>query len=191
METLDHDYTLHSRKYAGDENLLVKFENDKEKDEAASLAKGRPIFKDIVTIDIRIAGDRDVTHRKMRPQDIERFPRHWEAFQRRVAGREEIIGTPLSLWYHPQMSPARIEEFRHLNIVTVEQLVGAPDSMTGRLMGFQSVKTAAKAWLEATKSAAPVLELTEKLNAMNLKMEEQQKEIARLTKALLKDKAKD
>lgn len=191
METLDHDYTMHSRKYAGDENLLVKFEHDKEKDEAASLAEGRPIFKDIITIDIRIPGDRDVTHRKMRQTDIERFPRHWAAFQARVGNHETVIGTPLDMWYHPQMSKARVAELVHMNIHTVEQLVGAPDSQTARIMGFQTLKTAAKSWLEATKSAAPVLELTEKLNAMNLKFEEQSKEIARLTKLLLKDKAKE
>ena len=191
METIDHDYTMHHRRYAGDENLLVKFEHDKEPDTDASLKEGRPIFKDIITIDIRIPGDRDVTHRKMRPTDIERFPRHWDAFQRRVAGKEEVIGTPLSLWYHPQMSPARVEEFRHMNITTVEQLVGAPDSVTARVMGFQTLKTAAKTWLAATKSAAPVLELTEKLNAMQLKFDIQQKEVERLTKALLKDKSKE
>jgi len=181
MEVLDHDYTVHHRRYAGDESLLVKFFLAPVKDDAKSLEEGRPIFADMEHIDIRIPGSRDnIVIRPVRPEDLERFPRHYAAWKNRVGAEAALIGTPLETWHYPQLSPARIEELKAMNIRTVEQIAGAPDSVSGRIMGFQSMKQAATVWLEATKSAAPLLDLTEKLNAALAKIEAQGAELIRL-----------
>jgi len=167
METLDHDYTVHSRQYAGDESLLVKFFVDAIKDEAKSLEEGRPVFKDVEWIDIRIPGNRDnVVIRPIRDEDLVRFPRHYAAFKARTNGIEGIVGTLLESWNNPALSKARIAELNSLNIRTVEQLSECPDSNSAKIMGFQQIKGEAKTWIAATKSAAPVLRLTKELEEL-------------------------
>jgi len=181
MEQLDYDYTVHAREFAGDENLLVKFFVSAVLDEKETALQGRKIFKDAEFIDIRIPGNKDnVVIRPLRQMDLQRFPKHYAAFKARVSG-DVVIGTPLEAWPTPLLTPARIAELRSLNIRTVEQIVAAADSITQSLMGFQSLKQAAQLFVEASKSAAPLADLTTKLTDALLKIEEQGREIARLT----------
>jgi len=182
METLDYDYTMHARQGAGDDNLLVKFYVDAVKDEKASLEEGRPVFKDVEFIDIRIPGNKDnIVVRPVRaPSDMERFPRHYAAFKARVS-QETVVGTPLAQWPNPAMTPSRIAELYALNIRTVEQIVATPDSVTQKVMGFQTLKNSAVTYLEITKSSAPIGALTKKLDDALAIIETQGRELARLT----------
>jgi hypothetical protein len=181
METIDHDHTLHSTPNKGDETLLVKFFIDAVKDEKESRAAGRPIFKDAEWIDIRIPGNRDnVVIRPVRADDIQRFPRHYDAFKRRIGGEEGMVGTPLAAWGWPGMTRARIEEMKYFNVRTVENIAGMADGLGQKIMGFQAMKTAAKEYLASSSSRAPMMQLQLKMEALMLKVDEQATTIARL-----------
>ena len=118
-------------------------------------------------IDIRIPGNRDnVVCRPARDKDKQRFPRHYAAFQQRIAGKEEkIVGTPLSAWPYEGLTPARVKELDFFNIRTVEQLATTSDNAGAKLPGFQAMKQAAKLYLETASKQAPV-------NAMNKRIVE-------------------
>ena len=184
MQTLEYDYTDHIRPNAGDDSLLVKFYMDAAQDMVASKAAGRPVFKDIEWIDIRIPGNRDnIVIRPVRPEDTQRFPRHYQAFKNRIAtgGKESEIGTPLSAWPYAGLTPARVKELDFFNIRTVEQLAGTSDGTGAKMPGFQAMKQAAVAYLEIAKQQEPVRELQKQLDDMNAIIKKQAAMIERLS----------
>jgi hypothetical protein len=165
LQSLGYDHTVHARTHAGDENLLVKFYMDLVEDTSASKKQGRPIFKEVEWIDIRIPGSRDTRVRPARDKDKQRFPQHYAAFKARTAeDGEEVVGTPLEIW--PVISASQAAEMRFFNIRTVENLAGAPDSLGEKFMGFSAIKTKAAAFLEAAKGAAPILALQERVEQL-------------------------
>ena len=167
LGTLEYDHTVHITPNAGDDALLVKFFMDAALDSVASKDAGRPIFKDVEWIDIRIPGNRDnVVIRQARDKDKQRFPRHYAAFQQRTAGQEKIVGTLLSAWPYPAMTPARVKELDFHNIRTVEQLAGTNDSSGKNLPGFHAMKQAAKAYLALAKEQAPITKMQSQIDSM-------------------------
>lgn len=182
MQTLDYDYTVHHRQNAGDDALLVRFFIDAAKDDVASKEAGRPIYKDVEWIDIRIPGSKDnVVVRPARPGDRERFPRHYAAFKQRIGNAEKVVGTPLAMW--PILTKAQVEELKFFNIHTVEQLVGCPDSTSMNFMGIQVLKQKARDYLAAAQSAAPLAALREEVDALKAQNTELIAELKKLRDA--------
>ena len=127
-----------------DENLLVKFFHKEREDKAKTLAEGRPCFKEVEYIEIRIPGQRDAQAcRPASSRDKQRFPRHYDAFQRRVEIPEE--GTLLKEW--PQISRSQVEELAYLNVKTVEKLASTSDIHLNKLHGGVALKQRAAKWL--------------------------------------------
>lgn len=150
---------------AGDEGLLVKFYHKPVPDANRTQEEGRPIFKEVVYIDIRQPGSRTGgVARPVRQTDIARFPEHYKRFLARQ-DQEAYDGTPLSEW--PGLTRAQVEEMKFFNVHTVEQLANMSDANSGNFMGLQNLKAKAKAYLEAAKNnaAAEALLAAEKKNA--------------------------
>ena len=147
----------------GNDTLLVKFFKHAKQDAAASLEAGRPIFNELVYVEKRIPGNRDsVIRRPIYDKDKQEFPRHYAAFLARE-DQATVSGTPLGLW--PGVSTAQVEELKHFNVCTLEQLVGMPDSQSGQFMGLATLRKKAGEFLAATERAAPVLQHAEELEA--------------------------
>lgn len=158
MQTADFnvDSFQQSNQREADKHLLVKFYLAPKKDNARSIEEGRPIFKDVDFVDIRVPGNRDnVIIRPASRDDINRFPDHYKAYQDRLEVPEE--GTPLSEW--SGMSRSMAEELSFAHVKTVEQLANMADSQVGKFMGLYSIKDRAKAWLEQAASQKPFMEL--------------------------------
>lgn len=163
----------------GDEALAVRFFVKPKPDPTASLEAGRPMFKDAVYINIRQPGNKDsVVERVATDMDKQRFPRHWEAYQNRVTDPEGLEGTLLSAW--PALSSAQVEELKYFNIRTVEQLVATSDSNAQNIMGFQTLKRRAEAFLEASEQSAA----GERIAAQEQTIVEQQETIQALSARL-------
>lgn len=151
-----------------DEQLLVKFFTKQKEDKTASLKEGRPIFKDVEYIDIKVPGNRSGgACRVANFQDKQRFPRHYAAFQQRK--EMPVEGTPLGEW--PLMSRSQVEELAFHNVKTVEQLVAMSDGLSAQFMGMNSLRTKAKMWLEQTEDTARINEI-ESLKEANLEKDE-------------------
>ena len=153
-----------------DEQLLIKFFLRERENKEETLKQGRPIFKEVEYVEIRVAGKRDA--QACRPAtwaDKSRFPRHYEAFQKRTELPEE--GTPLSQW--PQISRSQVEEFAYMHIKTVEQLVYMADSNCHKIHGGLLLKNRAAQFLEASEATALIAEkaeLQKRLDDMEAKM---------------------
>ncbi|RKZ59718.1 MAG: hypothetical protein DRQ44_13420 [Gammaproteobacteria bacterium] len=158
MEQYEHnveDFDAQNAKQ-GDDTLLVKFFIKSRPDSAASLKEGRPIFKDVEYIDIKIPGSRTGgACRPARQNDIERFPRHYAAFKNRM--EPPVEGTPLVEW--PQISRSQAEELSFHNVKTVEQLADMADVHASKFMGMNALRDKAKAFLKNAAEAAPALAL--------------------------------
>lgn len=185
-QTLEYDYAVHSAPGAGDNELKVRFFIDAIHDMVSSAKEGRAIYKDCEWIEIKIPGNRDnVVKRPVRKSDIARFPQHYSMFKARVGknGTEEIVGTLLSAWPHPGMTPARVLELDFYNIRTVENLAAVSDSNGAKLMGLQALKADAIKFLDIAKKAAPIAALRVELKAAQALAERQQAQIEGLLKA--------
>ena len=167
-----------------DDGLLVRFFSKPIADQLATQEKGRPMFKDVDWIDIKVPGSRDGVCRPARPRDISRFPRHYQAYKNRTSDEEVLEGTPLSEW--PGITRARVEELAFANIRTVENLAAAPDSNLQQFMGMNVLKAKAIAWLQAAKEARPTEELHEEL----AKRDEEIAELQAAVKAMQKTQPK-
>lgn len=77
-------------------------------------------------------------------------------------------GIPLEMF--PMLTPAVIMELKALNIFTVEDLAGLPDSSLHRVHMGQTLKVNAKAWLENKKDSDVIERQTRENNALKDKM---------------------
>ena len=153
------DMALGRNSQAGDENLLVRFYKHPMQDSAKTLEEGRPIFSEKDFIEIMIPGNKDsIIQRPASKLDINRFPRHWQAYQSRTS-QDGMEGTPLEEW--PGINRAQVEEFKFMNIRTVEQLATMSDANSQKFNGINSIRDKAKAYLESAKGNAASGALTE------------------------------
>jgi hypothetical protein len=172
---LEYDYRAFNSRFSGDEALLVKFYMDTVEDKAESKKEGRPIFKEVEFVDIRIPGDRNAICRPARDYDKNRFREHYRRFKDRVEGDDQIVGTLLTEW--PPIPRSMCEELAFFHVKTVEQLANMSDSQASRFMGINKMRARAKQWLENAEKQKPIDELQDKLD-------EQNSEIAELKAAL-------
>lgn len=172
---------------AGDEKLHVTFRLEPLKDEAASREQGRPIFKEVEFIKIAVPGQKtEIVERVVREKDRERFARQYDRWKRN-GEQEALIGTPLAEW--PGITRSQVEELKHFNVRSVEQLANLSDGNAQKFPGIQALKAKAKDYLEKAKGNAPLekmrAELSERDNqieALRRQLLEQGEAIEKLTK---------
>ncbi len=177
METLDYDHTLHQTD-EGDKKLHAVFYMHFLQNPTKSQAEGRPIFDDVVFVKIFVPGDRtNIIDRPERPDDKFRFATQYARFK---AGQDQrATGTPIEEW--PIVTRGMAEELKFAGFSTVEQIAGASDTATQKMMGFQDLKSKAKAYLEVAKgNSAPIEDLTAKLNEVLAQNKIMQETIATL-----------
>lgn len=163
----------------GDAKLFVRFYSKPTKDDEESVKQNRAVFKDVVYINIKLPGDKfNDVNRTAFPEDIQRFPMHYERFRK---GQEQIVGTPIDAL--PFLTEAQAEEYKALFIKTVEQLAGLPDSVTQRILGSVTHKQQAQAWLDSFKGADRLrAEFEEKDKARDAEMAELRARLDAMTK---------
>jgi len=170
-----------------DDTLLVKFEYRPKENKTESKLQGRPIFMDVLYIDIRTPGSKDHVCRPAKDRDIKRFPRHHRAFMERVDGQEaRIEGTLLTEW--PLVTRAMCEELAYFNVKTVEQLVGMSDAHSGQFMGINNLKRKAQAWLETAKEQNAAMHLKTELELRDQTIAELREQMAELQELVKKPK---
>lgn len=173
LADINPDDFMEHRQAEGDKALAVKFFVKPLQDKIATLAEGRPIFKDTVYIDIRIPGERDsAACRPATQADIKRFPDHYRAFRNRTSD-EGLVGTPLSEW--PMITRSEAENMAFFNVKTVEQLANMNDSANHQFRGIHALKAKATEWLGQNKDkqgfAKENTELRAQLAAMQAQLD--------------------
>ena len=176
MQTADFNHNDFSNTSEADKNLLVKMFTKEVQNKLESQAKGRAIFKEKTYIEIRIAGQRDAQAcRPITHADKQRFPAHWEAYQKRVEPPTE--GTPLSQW--AVISRTQAEELAFINVKTVEQLSTVADTNIQNFKGGYGLREKAVKWLENAGIEADKRDKSE----MRDEIEELKAQIAKLVSA--------
>jgi hypothetical protein len=136
---------------AMDAKLFVQFFSKPVKNDEKSIAAGRAIFEPHEFVIIKIPGDKNndvVKDLTLEPYYIQRFPIHYARFKK---NQEQIVGTPLNVV--PFLTEVQVEEYKAINIRTVEQLAGMSDVNCQTLMGSVKHKQDAQAFLDTFKSA--------------------------------------
>lgn len=171
-------------KYGNDESTYPVFSVEAQKDEEASIAEGREIFKDVEWITIHFAGDNlKKVSRPATDEDKMRFPRHYEAFKSQGIQLQE--GTPLTEW--SLVSKAMALNLKSMNIHTVEQLAACSDGNLG-FMGGRELQKKAIAWLENAKGNGAISQLQSENEELKRNLQAMQKQIDALAKKPEKEK---
>lgn len=163
-----------------DKSLLVKFYLKPRADKAATSLHGRPVFKDVEYIDIRVPGSRNGAARPATDRDKMRFAEHYRMFKERIEAPLE--GTPLVEW--PPISRSQVEQLAFLHVKTVEQLAAVADSHVGQIMGLGNLKRLAQEFLSAAEADAPLSQLHAELEERDQRLAAQDATIQRLTARL-------
>jgi hypothetical protein len=144
-----------------DRRLLVRFSLEPMLNEEKSSVEGRPIYDETEFVTIMVPGDRDnIVIRPVNEQDRQRFPQqyaHWKN-----TGQQAETGTPISA--APWMNRAQVEELRHFNVRTIEQLANLSDGNAAKFAGIQLLKQKAQAYLAAAAGGAPLEKMQSELN---------------------------
>lgn len=168
METLEYDYTIHTRPRAGDERLAVRFFRKAKQNPDKTAAEGRPIFDEFDYIQIMVPGDRGSAHvRPIRPADLVRFRQqydHWKETQ----NNDMVSGTPIDVL---GLSLAQVEEYRYFGVRTVEQMAELRDDICQKLMGAINIKQKAIAYLQIIKDEAPLRKVQVELDKRDNEIE--------------------
>lgn len=138
------------------DTAIPRFFTEPMQDDAKSAEAGRPIFRDVEFIEIRVPGDKDnIPRRPVKDKDRQRFARQYEAWKRNQANPTE--GTPLSEW--PPLSKSQVEELRHFGVLTLESLAGLSDGQLDRIGPLKGLRAKAQDALMAAAKGAPMSRL--------------------------------
>jgi hypothetical protein len=174
MQTAEFNHEDFSNTAEADKSLLVRFFYKTVQNKLESQQLGRPVFKEKTYIEIRVAGQRDVQAcRPVTYADKQRFPRHYEAFEKRVEPPTE--GMPLLEF--PAITRTQAEELSFMNVKTVEQLASMKDANLSKFMNGYKLRDQAVKWLESNTLAVDDAEKSElKATVADMKLQ-----IAQLT----------
>lgn len=161
-------------RFAEDSKLFVTFFKHPQEDKVESLKEGRPIYKEVDYVRIMVPGDKDsIVVRPARILDKQRFQKQFDAYE---AGEKEYLdGMPLKAW--PMVTRGQVEELKYFGCHTVEQLADLADIHVQKFMGMGTLKEQAKAYIQAAKDNAPLVQL-------NAAVEAKDAEIAALQEAV-------
>jgi len=168
-----------------DSALMVKFYNRAVQNNVESSQVGRPIFQDIIYIEIMTPGNSlNIIDTPAREDHKRRFPLQWAAFNNANGGEQATIGTPITSW--PFLTKAQAEEMKALKFLTVEMLAGASDGqlqVIGMVGGANPMvlRERAKAYLDASRGTAQPQHMAAELAKRDEIIADMQKQIAALS----------
>ncbi len=168
--------------FGSDDKLIVWFFDKPMLNGVASRDANRPVYQNVPHVHIQQPGERDNFEQPATQEHASRFPRQWEAYQKKQSAK--IDGTPLSVLF--PTDPALVKTMEHVNIFTVEQLAALSDTAIQNIgMGGREFVSRAKAYLEAADKGKGFNDLSEKLDKLALQVTEKDTRIAALEAALV------
>jgi hypothetical protein len=154
--------------------MAVFFHAVQVKNNFKSDVEKRPIFEEKIFIKKLVPGDSTlVIDRPVRDTDIEEFPVEWARFEQKK--EQKVAGTPIEAW--TIVSETQKAEFKAMHIYTIDQFANLPDNAGDKIMGFNDLRTKARAFIAAAQDAA----MFDKIRAeTDAKLAQQEEEMAQL-----------
>lgn len=175
-----------------DANLWVEFYTRPSPmpDPVKSEEEGRDIYVDVPWIRILVPGDRTKNYdrpAKLKsdgpndqvPPDTVRFPQQWQSYL--SSSTRATVGQPIEEW--PPISRSEAEQFKRMDIHTVEQLAGLPDSSLTWL-GGRKRRDQAIAWLQSAKDHAGEAKLAHENDQLKAQVEALSHQVQELAERL-------
>lgn len=155
-------------------------DNEKTKEEGAN------VWKDAEYVEILIPNSRDSWVGPVDKKHIERWPKHYEAFQNGQEAPTE--GTPLDVW--PAISPAVVENLKRANVKTVEALATMQETNLQRFGPDMSrLIHKARAYIESRDDTASASKMAQENEELKRKVDDLQEQVKALKKPKKKKKA--
>src|SRR5262245_11167061 len=127
------------------QELRPDFYMDSVRDDAASNAAGREIYREVERVRLIIPGiTATVVVHNVNQGHIQRWPQYYEAFKRGLEA--PISGTPLEQW--PYLNASQVRNLRAHEVRTVEEIAALSDQACSQLgPGAMEMRTRARAFL--------------------------------------------
>lgn len=137
-----------------------------------SALEGRPIFDEILYINIIRPGDKTTDiHRKATDKDKQNYARELDLFLRK--GEQAISGTPIEQLTF--LNRAQIAELKAMNVFSVEALSSLDDRSA--FMGWRDLRNKANAFLAMAKDQAVMTQWKEREEALEVRGKNQDQKI--------------
>jgi len=174
----------------GDDNKkFVVFYDRTIQNKSRSAELGRPEYDVVTYVRIQDPGDNlQIADRPARPEDSQRWPRHFQAYQE---GRGiEQPGTPVELLF--PANPELVAMLKHLKVTTVQALAALEGNGLQQIgMGAEEFKVKARRYLEMAKDGeaytrlqAELAKRDDQIAALTQQNSEMSERLDRLIKAM-------
>lgn len=157
---------MHDEDFEDDEQtqkaakLNVRFELHPVEDKGESAKEGRPIFKEVEYIEIRVPGDKDIVRRPVRDADKQEYRQQYRAWQKDHESGG-LTGTPLSEVSF--ITKSEVKELEYFGCRTVEQLAGMSDGALKNVGPIIAIRKKAQDFMAAAKGNSPITRLNAQL----------------------------
>jgi hypothetical protein len=154
----------------------LRFYTEPVQMEGKSAEAGRPIFEERDYVAITNPGSRDefitlATKKAAQDEFVAWAYKKWKATQEQV-----VDGTPLETV--PFLNKAQVQEFKALNVHTLESLANLPDTAKQRFMGSVELSKKANAYLKSAKDTALATKLQSEVDKKDKELDAMRKQIA-------------
>jgi len=172
--------------FGSDDKLITWFFDKPLLNGLKSKEAGRPIYDNVPHVHIQQPGERDFLEIPATQEHVERFPRKWAAFQTKQ--EQTVEGTLLAVIF--PTNPAVVENLRHVNITTVEQLASLNDTQIQNIgLGGREFVNLAKSFMEHSAKGKDFGALADKIGQLERQRVADQQRIQALEAALEDDGA--
>lgn len=144
---------------------------------------GLPKYRTVELVDLLIPGDKNNTPTKrVTPEVKQRFAREYALWKAQGQANDAQIGDGLPLNQWPQIPKELAAGLAHANVFTVQQLANLSDSQCQirGTIGLRKYRDMAAAYIDASRAAAPIAELTKKNEALENQLALMQKQMTQM-----------
>lgn len=134
---------------------------------------GLPKYRTLELVDLLIPGDnKSAPTKRVTPEIKQMFASQYAAWKASGSAPEAMIGNGLPLQHWPQIPRELAAGLAHANVFTVEQLAGLSDSQCQirGTIGLRKYRDMAAAFVDASKAAGPIAELTKQNELLEKQM---------------------
>lgn len=153
--------------FGSDQQLLVKFFKHPQISKFKSTEAGRPVFEDVIMIEVLQPGEKDAVRVLADDFHKHRFARQWENFEKGNA--QAIVGTPLELLFPNE--PSTIMTLKGFNVFTVDQLAAISDTAMSNIPMGRTLSDRAKRYLETANGGATFHQMKAQIDELQAKLQ--------------------
>lgn len=152
--------------FGSDAQLLVKFFKHPQISKFKSTEAGRPIFDDVIMVEVLTPGEKDAVRVLADDFHRARFARQWAAFEK--GNEQSLSGTPLEMLFPNE--PSTIMTLKGFHIFTIDQLASISDTAMTQLPMGRALSDRAKNYLATANGGATYHQMQQQITDLQAKL---------------------